>query len=68
MGPADIFDLISKYGPGVIFAILWYLERDERKDAQEELRKISKESIIAISEAKSTIDQLVSVFKTIGSR
>jgi hypothetical protein len=48
---------------GPIFAMLWWLERSERKDAHDELRDIAKNSISAIAKAESAIGQLITVFK-----
>lgn len=63
MSVAEIFDLITKYGPGVIFAVLWYLERSERIDAQTEVKVIAKDSVIAITVVEKTIDKWSSTFK-----
>ena len=46
-----------------IFALLWWLERDERKDSQKELKDVSERSVVAISEMKGLVTQLVSIFK-----
>lgn len=46
-----------------IFALLWWLERGERKDAHDELRTITKDSITAITRTESAVGQLISVFK-----
>jgi hypothetical protein len=46
-----------------IFALLWWLERGERKDAHDELKTITRDAIIAITEAKSSVGQLIAVFK-----
>lgn len=62
MSPAEIFDLIAKYGVGVIFAALWFLERGERIDAQKELRQIAKDAAIAITVMEKTIAQWAAVF------
>lgn len=45
-----------------IFAILYWLERDERKDAQKELRIVTKESVQAMLEVKALVSQLVTIF------
>ncbi|WP_141688500.1 hypothetical protein [Bradyrhizobium paxllaeri] len=45
-----------------IFAVLYWLERDERKDAQRELREIAEQSAVAMSELKSMVAQLVTIF------
>lgn len=65
MTPADFLDLVRNLGAagGPIFAILWWLERGERKDAHNELRDIAKDSTTAIAKAESAIGQLITVFK-----
>lgn len=58
-----------KAGGGIlapIFAILFWLERSERQDAQKELRQVSEKSIIAMVELKSLVAQLATIFKTNG--
>ena len=47
-----------------IFAILFWLERGERQDAQKELRQVSEKSIVAMIELKALIGQLAMIFKT----
>jgi hypothetical protein len=63
--PAEFLDLVKGLGAaaGPIFAILWWLERSERKEAHDELRDIAKDSTTAITKVDSAIGQLVSVFK-----
>lgn len=47
---------------GPIFALLWWLERGERKDAQGELKSIAKESTTAIVAIEKTVEKWTSVF------
>jgi hypothetical protein len=47
-----------------IFALLFWLERDERKDAQRELREVTHSSVQAMVELKATIAQLTDIFDT----
>lgn len=47
-----------------IFAILFWLERGERQDAQLELKEISKNSIIAVTEIKALIKELTLLFES----
>lgn len=63
MAPAEVFELIAKYGPGVIFAILWYLERDERKDSQAELKQLTRDTVTTMTQLNSLVGQLVTIFK-----
>ena len=45
-----------------VFAVLFWLERDERKDAQRELKEITLNSVEAMTELKATIHQLLEIF------
>ncbi len=45
-----------------IFAVLFWLERDERKDAQRELLEITQNSVAAIGEIKAMLNQLSDIF------
>lgn len=49
-----------------IFAVLFWLERGERQDAQKELRQVSEKSVVAMIELKSLIAQLATIFKSNG--
>lgn len=49
-----------------IFAMLFWLERNERQDAQRELRQVSEKSVIAMIELKSLVRQLATIFRTNG--
>lgn len=44
-------------------AILYYMERDERKEAQAELRLVTREAITAMVEMRSTVNQFIAIFK-----
>jgi hypothetical protein len=58
-----------KAGGGVlapIFAILFWLERNERQDAQRELKQVSEKSIIAMIELKTLVAQLATIFRSNG--
>jgi len=66
----EFLELI-KAGGGIlapVFAVLWWLERDERKDSQAELKQVSEKSVVAITELKSLVGQLVMVFKSNGTQ
>lgn len=52
----------------VLFAVLYWLERDEKKDAQKELLAVTKSSIEAMVEMKSLISQLMLLFSTNSER
>lgn len=56
----------AKAGGGLIapiFVILWWLERDERKDAQAELKAVAKESAAAMIELKTLVQVLAVILK-----
>jgi hypothetical protein len=50
----------------VIFAILWWLERDERKDAQAELKLLAKETVTTMTKLEAGVGQLASIFRSSG--
>ena len=43
--------------------MLWWLERDERKDTQAELKQVAKESAAAMIELKSLVQVLATILK-----
>jgi hypothetical protein len=45
-----------------IFAILFWLERNERQDSQKELREVAENSATAIVELKAMVAQLSAIF------
>ena len=49
-------------GAGPIFALLWWLERGERIDAQRELKSLAKDSTTAIVAIDKTVEKWTSVF------
>lgn len=66
--PAELIELIKAGGAVVapIFAILWWMERDERKDAQAELKQIARDQTVATTSLEKTISQWASLFKPPG--
>jgi hypothetical protein len=66
MSIAEILELVKGLGTaaGPIFAILWYLERGERIDAQGELKQIAKESTTAMVAIEKTVEKWTSVFNS----
>ena len=48
----------------VVFAILWWLERDERKDAQSELKLLAKDTVTTMTKLEVGVGQLASIFKS----
>jgi hypothetical protein len=58
-----------KAGGGIlapVFAILWWLERDERKDAQSELKLLAERSVTTMTKLESSVGQLATIFKPNG--
>jgi hypothetical protein len=49
-----------------IFAILFWLERNERQDAQKELKEVAENSVVAMIELKAIVAQLSAIFDTRG--
>ena len=50
----------------VVFAILWWLERDERKDAQAELKLLAKDTVTTLTKLESGVGLLAGIFKSNG--
>jgi hypothetical protein len=63
MTATAILDLLAKYGPGAVFLVLWWLERDERRDSQKELKQLTRDTVTTMAELKSLVGQLVTLFK-----
>lgn len=58
-----IKDASAAGGPlAIIFAILWWLERNERQDAQKELKVIAQESFTTMAELKIVVSNLSQLF------
>jgi hypothetical protein len=52
----------------VVFAILWWLERDERKDAQSELKLLAKDTVTTMTKLEVGVGKLASIFKSNGGQ
>ena len=52
----------------VVFAILWWMERDERKDAQSELKLLAKDTVITMTKLEVGVGQLATIFKASGNQ
>ena len=52
----------------VVFAILWWLERDERKDAQSELKLLAKDTVTTMTKLEVGVGQLANIFKSNGGQ
>ena len=51
-----------------VFAILFWLERDERKDAQAENKQLTKDTLTTMAEMKALLHQVVTIFKPNGGQ
>lgn len=60
---ADLLPLIAQYGVGGVFAILWWLERDERKDAQKQNGVMFERTLTALIENRNTVETLKDIFE-----
>ena len=47
----------------IVFAILWWLERDERRDTQAEQKQQTKDTLTTMAEMKALLHQVVTIFK-----
>jgi len=62
MTVGEILGLIGQYGPSGILAVLWWLERDERKDAQKANSIMFERTLTALIENKTTVETLNNIF------
>jgi hypothetical protein len=68
MGLLDLLEYVKAGGAplAVIFAILWWLERDERRDAQSELKLLAKDTVTTMTKLEAGVGQLATIFKSNG--
>jgi hypothetical protein len=61
--PPELIDLVKSGGAalGPIFMLLWWMERDERKSAQSELKAVTEKVIAAMIETKSALGTFGSI-------
>jgi hypothetical protein len=64
----QLIELAKIGGPplAAVFCILWWLERDERKDAQAENKQLTKDTLTTMAEMKALLHQVVTIFKPNG--
>ena len=55
MSPETILDALTKYGPGAIFAFMWWLERSERVALQANLASLAERTIVLMTELKALV-------------
>lgn len=63
MMPPDLVHLVTSGGAAIapVFMILWWLERDERRSAQAELKTVTERVIAAMIETKSALGTFGSI-------
>ena len=61
---ADLLAYIKDAGglAAPLFAILFWLERSERQDAQKELREVAESTVVAMAELKAIVSELSLIF------
>lgn len=62
MALPEILALVGQFGGMGIFAVLWYLERDERKEAQKQNGVMFERTLTALVENKNTVQTLKEIF------
>ncbi|MEH2525881.1 MULTISPECIES: hypothetical protein [unclassified Bradyrhizobium] len=70
MSLIDLLEYVKTAGglAAPLFAILFWLERNERQDAQKELKDVAENSAAALEELKIVIAQLSTIFDIKRSR
>jgi len=58
----EILALVGQFGGTGIFAVLWYLERDERKEAQKQNGIMFERALTVLIENKNTVQTLKDIF------
>ncbi len=60
----DWFDKIIAGGPAAIFAIMWWLERLERREEREEHKTVSKDMLKAMLKTENTLETIGHIFNS----
>lgn len=58
----DWLDKLITAGPTCIFAAMWWLERQERREEREEHKTVSRDMIEAMIKTESTLETLGRIF------
>lgn len=58
----DWLEKVVTGGPALIFAIMWWLERTERRQEREEHKTVSKDMISAMIKTENTLATLGKIF------
>lgn len=64
----ELLTILGRYGPGGIFLLLWWFERNERRDAQKELKEIAADAVRSQIELKGLINQLSEIFRSVSKK
>lgn len=64
----DWLEKVVAGGPALIFAIMWWLERVERKQEREDSRTMLKDVITAMLKTESTLETLSNIFNNTKGR
>lgn len=62
MTSAEILTFVTQFGVGGVFAVMWYLERDERRDAQKANGEMFERTLTALIENRNTVQTLKEIF------
>lgn len=58
----DWLDKIVTGGPALIFATMWWLERQERRQERDEHKTVSRDMISAMIKTENTLETLGKIF------
>lgn len=58
----EVAGLVSQFGVAGFALVMWYLERDERRDAQKANTEMFERTLIALIENKRTVETLKEIF------
>jgi len=58
----DWLEKVVTGGPALIFAIMWWLERQERRQEREEHKTVSRDMISAMIKTENTLGTLARIF------
>jgi hypothetical protein len=54
---------LATAGPAVIFAVMWWLERTERRQERAEHKTVSRDMIAAMLKTENTLETIGDMFK-----
>jgi len=53
--PDAILEALVKYGPGAVFAVMWWLERTDRIGKDDKLSDLAERTIVLMTELKGLV-------------